>query len=579
MGISDAFLRGQQVRNQADAQRLGLLSALINRPMAKTGSAALRGGGGGSRREPIESFEEQDVRKAEEARKASGQAMLEETHGKAMERGDLETDILRQAQTERETAASNKAVDRAKAEQEDISAGQIREGSRQDMLGYQEQTRHYKAYSDAIYRGDAAAADRHFRGIYPGMSGDTRPATVRRQLRDAEGKPVFDDNDEPVMQETKYGAEGKPMTEEEVRKQQASYPRHRSDGGIVYMQFGDETPVPIGPGRLRQIYTSIHPSMMTQAGGGGQAGRGQGVGGTKTMSAKDASVVALNNIKKGAGLVKSAVEFANSMPAKLAEGEEVDPYNPKQPSAQEHMENFLKGLELTAKLAGSQSQQEKMGLPRAIKALGSKASKQFARNSREWFDKTIEAGGPPPDIRQMIVRANKEHGLGAAHEMAKIFKAELTPAELTFEADNAKETPDFGHGQENVLHIYEKDIGPDGLGIAIDKTTKQPRRWDKNSQGWIPIEPQVLRAYVNLLNEKANQGDKDAEKMIAILEAPRMRPFSFKELMAPITSFAKRAGTAIGETVEEEAGAMGRWTEGGKPQEFGPKSDISLAGQ
>ncbi len=566
MGISDAFLRGQQVATQAQNQKLGILNALIRRPTTRAPAVRYGGnvGGGGS---AIESFEDREARQAEEGRKARKDERLEEVHTKAMEIGELETDILDQALSEKETAAAYKAEDRAKLAAEDVTAGRIRETAREDTEAYQEQMRHYRAYSDAIYRGDATAADRHFKGVYPGM-GETSRTTVKRQQRDEKGNLMVDEQGAPVMEETRYGPAGEKMTEEEYQAKQVGYPKHRSDGGVVYMQFGDQTPVPVGPGRLRQVLASVHQSMMTPTGGG--AGGAE----AKPISAKDRSHIALNQAKKGAAIVATGLKVADSMPIELEEGETLDPYNPREKSAEQFQRDLVTGMGIVAKLSGT-PQAKAAGLGTAVKALGPQASKQFANKSREWYDDQAIK----PDIRQMIEMARRDHGLGVAHEMTKKFKAELTPGELDFKAENPKKTPDFGRGEGNVVSIFDKDIGKDGFSFAIDKDLKRPMRWDKQKRAWTAMEPSTLKAYYNMLQTKARGGDKKAQEVIQLLEAKRMTPFSIADLSKSIGEAALRAGSAISDAVSGEWESMKQWTGQQEPEQPGLRTDISQSGQ
>ncbi len=511
MGISDAFLRGQQVRNQADAQRLGLLSALINRPMAKTGSAALRGGGGGGRgREPIESFEDQDARKAVEDRKARGQKMLEEAHGQAMESSAVETDIRRQAQTESETLAANKAVDRAKAEREDISAGQIREGSMQDTLDYQEQMRHYKAYYDAIYRGDAAGADRHFLGVYPGMGETSRTSVTRKiQGKKPDGSPLIDEKGNPVMVDSKqrYDAEGNKITEEQQLAKQMGYPKHRSDGGVVSLQFPGEAPRPVGDKILRQMFMSIHPSMMKQA-GGEQGGGGQ-VGGGAT-SEKTTVETAYKKMQTGTALYKAAADIATKMPI---EGEDVDLMQTK--SAQQWQRDWKKALVDIHDYSNSGKRKDTFGLTGKT-PLGDAMSKKAGRKAVNLVHK-MRKDGFDPKLEQIEKSLLDEYGPPTAFYFDKYMgAAEYTPDGLPFTTNDPTKVPDFGNGSKNVLHYYNKE---QDLGVAIDKTTGRPMYHDRNQKAWVSMDPAAQRAFITILNEKANEGNKEIDEMLELLNA------------------------------------------------------------
>jgi len=544
MSISSAFAAGRTAVNQAEAQRLGLLSALINRPVAKARGAAMRGGGGGGGHQ-IESFEDQDAREAAEARKASDQAIQEEKHGQAMERGELELDIVRQVETERETAASNAAKDKEIADLEDISAGQIREGAKQDMLGYQEQMRHYKAYSDAIYRGDAAAADRHFRGVYPGMGGDTGTASVKRQLRDAEGKPVLDENGEPVMKETQYGAEGKAMTEGEFQKQQAGYPKHRSDGGVVYLQFGDEAPMPIGPGTLRQMHTSIHPSMMKQA-GDGQAGGGKGA-----TSVKTTAETAYKKMQTGTALYKAAAEIATKTPPPQKEGEEYDLMDPPIQTGQQWQKAFNKALvdintyANSDKILNAQTFTTKTPLGKAM-------SKKAAKKAVELVHK-MRKDGLNPKREQIEKSLSAEYGLPTAHYFTKYMgAAELTPDNLPFPGGPNKPR-DLGNGINNVLHYYDKE---NELGVLVDKTVGRFMYHDRNQKAWVSMDPAAQRAFTTILSEKANEGDKTAQSMLELLNAQTQQELRPKAAISDTQETDSRAMPASQMAPQETSEAM-----------------------
>ncbi|MBW2032044.1 MAG: hypothetical protein JRI94_00405 [Deltaproteobacteria bacterium] len=549
MSISSAFLAGQRVATQAQNQKLGVLNALIQRPMRRAPGS--RVGIPGGNRSAIESFADEDKRKATEERAEGKERRLEETHAKAMEVAELETDILNQAKTEKENAVAYKTQDRIIAEVEGIRSDRIRKGVDEDALAYQEQMRHYKAYSDAIYRGDATAADKHFRGIYPGMGANSKTSVTRQNqpLKDAQGNPVLDEQGNPVLGEMKqqYDAQGNPVTEEQQQARQMGYPKHRTDGGVVSMQFGDNTPVPIGSNRLRQIHTSIHQSMMQPVGGGGSAGLATG----EKISAKDQSVIMKNNITAGKSAMEAALQYAEGIPVELAKGEERDLINPKPKTAEQHQKDFLKGMKIFQEMVGG-SKSNKLANRYGLTGknfLTPQAAKVAASRVREMFD---GQAGKRPDLRMIMQSGLKEYGPAFAYHMAKEFKAELTPGELDFEADSPKKAPNFGRGEENVISIFDEDIGKDGFGFAIDKDLKRPMRWDKNKKTWTAMEPSTLKAYYNMLQIKAKDGDSKAQEVIQLLEAERMTPYSSSDLLKPIGDADLKPRSAISDAMRLE---------------------------
>jgi len=575
MGISDAFLRGQQVATQAQNQKLGLLNALIRRPMTRGPAIRMGGGGGGS---AMESFEDQEARQAAEARKASKERRTEEAHNRDMERGELESDILGQALSERETTAAYKAEDRAKAAAEDVVPSRIRNKAAEDAEAYQEQMRHYRAYSDAIYRGDATAADRHFKGIYPGM-GETSRTSVTRQkqpMKDEQGNPILDEQGNPVLGEMKqqYDAEGNPISEEQQQAKQMGYPKHRTDGGVVSVQFGDSAPVPVGSSRLRQILMSVNQKMMQPVGGG--------AGGTATgekISTKDQSVIMKNNISAGKSAMEAALKYAEGIPVELAEGEEHDSINPKPKSAQQHQRDFLKGMGVLQKMVGGVGGSKKLANQYGLTGknfLTPQAAQVAAGRVREMFN---DQAGKKPDLRMIMQSGLKEYGPAFAYHMAKEFKAELTPVELEYNGDGSpKITPDLGKGSENVVTYYHKDIGKGGTGFAIDKDMKQLRIYNRTKDSWASADKSETKAYFNILQTMARDGDEKAQEIIQLLEAERMTPFSLADLLKPIGKEVLRAGSAIADALKEEPGKMKRWADGGRPQGLQPKQDISNLG-
>jgi len=567
MAISDAFLKGQQITQQAQNQKLGLLQALINRPMRGGGAVSVGGGGRGRAIEPLDQGAEDEI-EAERLRRA-------ERHEQEMERGRLENAIVRQSAVEQEEIGSMKAWDRAIQAAEQLGpAGDIRRGAQRDILDAQEQQRHYRAYSDAIYRGDAAAADRHFGGMFPGMGGEggMGTAAVRRQAKDPDtGKLMTGPDGEPIMEEapTQYGAEGQALAPgQEARP--AGYPKHRSDGGVVYMQFGEETPVPVGPGRLRQFHMAISQAAQVPV-GAGTARAKKGQAGTTTAAVpteKEKSQIALNRAKAAGSVVAGGVAYAEATPVETPEGEDPDPYAVK--TAQQFQKDLVTGMGMIAGMSGTK--QKEAGMPTAIRPMGPQASREFARRSRAFYDNQRKSGGQIPNIPQMIEVAKAEHGLGVAHELTKIFKAELTPSDLAFSYKDPNEKPDFGHGAENVIHIGDPDTG---LFIAVDKDLGQLRFANKQSKSWEPMTTTMENAYINLLNDQANRGDKRAEQILTILDIPRAEPFSLAQLMDPLGKAAVGAAKRTGEFIGEEAERMGRWVPGGRPRQLGGQASIS----
>ena len=212
-------------------------------------------------------------------------------------------------------------------------------------------------------------------------------------------------------------------------------------------------------------------------------------------------------------------------------------------------------------------------MPTPIKPLGPQASREFARRARTFYDNQRQIGGRIPSIPQMIERARAEHGLGVAHELTKIFKAELTPSDMRFQSEDPSKTPDFGNGTDNVIHLWEPSTG---LGIAIDEKVGVPRYYNANSKSWEAMPKSMEDAYYNLLVDRAeNKNDKEAQRILNVLNLERPQGFTINDLLDPLGRAAVKTAREVGEWMGEEAERMGQWVPGGRPRQLGGEGVIS----